>query len=703
LVSVNNATGPTASFVSQTNVLCNGSATGSATVTGTGGTGTLTYSWSPGGQTTPAITGLTAGTYICIVTDANGCAQGQSVTITGPAAPINSGVSFQSNVGCTGAATGSATVTATGGTGGYTYNWLPVGGTNNTATGLTTGSYTVTITDANSCTQVQSVIITQPASAINSGIGSQTNVGCTGNATGSATVTVSGGTPTYTYNWNTGATTAGITGLTAGTYSVIVSDANGCSQTRSVAITQPASALSSGVSTQSDVGCTGTASGSATVTVAGGTPTYTYSWSTGATTAGISGLTAGNYNVIITDTQGCITTNNITITQPASAISSGIGGQANVGCTGSATGSALVTATGGTPTYTYSWSNGETTAGISGLTAGTYSVIVSDANGCSETQSVAITQPASAISSGISSQTAVGCTGGATGSAIVTANGGTPTYTYNWSNGETTAGISGLTAGTYSVTVSDANGCSQTQSVAITQPASSVSSNIGSTDATCGNSNGTVSVTAIGGTPGYTYSWSSGGTDATVSNLASGPYTVIITDLNGCTTAASVSVNNAGGPTVGIDTQTNVLCTGAGTGSATVTATGGTPPLVYSWNNGVTSTTSSAGGLTAGTYIVTVTDANGCAQGQTINITQPAAAISSSISSQSPALCNGTATGTATVTASGGTPTYTYNWNNGATGTTATGLTAGTYTVTINDINNCSRQQDVTKKNTSFL
>jgi gliding motility-associated-like protein len=690
----------------QSNVGCSGSATGSATVTGIGGTPAYTYSWSPGGQTTAGVSGLTAGTYNVTITDNNGCKTTQTVNITQPASVLTSTiVGTQSNVGCTGSATGSATVTGIGGTPAYTYNWSPGGQTTAGVSGLTAGTYSVTVTDNNGCTSVQTVNITQPASVLTSTItGTQVNVGCTGSATGSATVTGIGGTPAYTYNWSPGGqTTAGVSGLTAGTYSVTVTDNNGCTSVQTVNITQPASVLTSTITgTQVNVGCTGSATGSATVTGIGGTPAYTYNWSPGGqTTAGVSGLTAGTYNVTVTDNNGCTSVQTVNITQPASVLTSTIvGTQSNVGCTGSATGSATVTGIGGTPAYTYNWSpGGQTTAGVSGLTAGTYSVTVTDNNGCTSVQTVNITQPASVLTSTITgTQVNVGCTGSASGSATVTGIGGTPAYTYSWSpGGQTTAGVSGLTSGSYIVTITDANGCTATQTVAITQPASAVSAVASATDATCGGSNGTATVTGSGGTGGLTYLWTpSGQTTATAGGLSAGSYNVTVTDANGCTANALVSVNNLGGPTVGISSQVNVLCNGSGTGSATVTASGGTGTLTYLWNPGG-QTTTTVSGLTAGTYIVTVTDANGCAQGQTITITQPATAINSGISSQIEVGCTGSSTGSLTATATGGTGTLSYLWSPGAeTTATINGLTAGSYTVTITDANGCSRQHIAT-------
>ncbi|MGQ0828193.1 MAG: beta strand repeat-containing protein, partial [Bacteroidota bacterium] len=698
-VNINNNSLALAS--SHTNPNCGGTTGGTASMTATNGTGAYTYYWNTAPvQSTASVTGLQGGSYVGTVVDGAGCTDTVQVTINEPPQllpePKNT-----STISCAGVQTGSAHVDVSGGTAGFTYFWSN-GQTTQSITGLSAGTYTITVTDSRGCTGRNSVNVALP-SPLSLAYFPSNVTGCNGGNNGSVTVNPSGGNPGYTYSWNTSPvkTTQSITGLSAGTYTVVVTDITGCTASlNNVVISQP-STIS--LSTSSvPVGCT-INNGSASVTAGGGTPGFTYSWSNGVTTSSsITGLSAGTYSVTVTDANGCTGITSVNVAN-AGAPTIGISGPVtNVGCTGSATGSATVTATGGTGTLTYSWNNGvtSTTGTASGLTSGSYIVTVTDANGCTAQQTVAITQPASAVNSGIAGQANVNCTGSATGTATVTASGGTPSYTYNWSTGVTTSNsVSGLTAGTYSVTITDNNGCTRIQTVTITQPVSAISANASATNAICGGSNGTASVTASGGTGAYIYSWSTAPvqTSAMATGLSSGSYNVTVTDANGCTGVTSVSVNNAGGPTVGISgAVTNVSCTGNATGSATVTATGGTAPLTYSWNNGVTSTTGTASGLTAGTYIVTVTDVNGCAQGQTVNITQPAAALGGIITSSNIG-CTGAATGSATVTGTNGTPGYTYAWSTGVTtSNSVSGLTVGTYSVIITDNNGCTNQQTVT-------
>lgn len=381
---------------SQTNIACNGGSNGAASVTATGGAGGYSYNWTPGnpvGDGTPSVTGLTAGMWTCTVTDANLCTKAVNVTITQPTT-ITSSISAQTNVACNGGTTGSATVSAAGGTPGYSYSWSPSGGTAATATGLAAGTYTCTITDANGCTKTQSATITQPT-AITSSVVSQTNVSCNSGSDGAATIAASGGTPGYTYSWSpSGGTAATITGRTAGTYTCTITDANGCTKTQAVTITQP-SAITSSVSSQTNVACNAGSTGAATIVASGGTPGYTYSWSpSGGTAATITGRTAGTYTCTITDANGCTKTQAVTITQP-SAIAMTLLSSLNPTC-GSANGSATMNAaSGGTPGYTYNWTpgnpSGDGTTAVTGLTTGTWTCTVTDLNGCVKATTVTLT------------------------------------------------------------------------------------------------------------------------------------------------------------------------------------------------------------------------------------------------------------------------------------------------------------------------
>ena len=673
---------------SQVNVTCNGACTGSATVVAAGGNGTYTYAWAPSGGTAATASGLCAGTYTCTISSPVGCSITQSFNITQP--PAITATQSQVNVTCFGACNGSATVVASGGTGTYTYAWAPSGGTAATASGLCAGTYTCTISSPVGCSITKIFTITQPTPL--TATSSFVPATC-GNPNGSATVVVSGGTPTYTYSWApSGGTGATATGLVAGSYTCTITDANGCILTRTVSVTNAGSPTAT-ITATVNVTCFGGSNGSATVSATGGTSPYTYAWTpSGGTGTTATGLAANTYTVTVTDANGCTTIATVTITAPPALTATQ--SQVNVTCNAACNGSATVIPSGGTPSYTYAWTpTGGTLATTTGRCAGNYTCTITDANGCTITRTFNITQP-TAVTATIAT-TPVLCNGGTTGTASVTASGGTPTYTYSWApSGGTGSTATGLGAGTYTCTITDANGCVITRTITVTQPTAltAISTTV---TATCGNPNGSATVTPSGGTPAYTYSWApSGGTGATATGLLAGTYTCTITDANGCVITRSVTIINAGSPTATISASTNILCNGGNTGSATVTATGGTSPYTYAWApSGGTGPTASS--LIAGTYTVTVTDANGCSTTATVTLTQPPAI--TAIQSQVNVTCNAACNGSATVIASGGNGTYTYAWApSGGTAATATGLCAGTYTCTISSPAGCSITQTFT-------
>ncbi|MCC7301156.1 MAG: gliding motility-associated C-terminal domain-containing protein [Bacteroidia bacterium] len=666
-----------------TNALCNGQCNGSISMSVTGGNAPYTYLWTPGNQTGQTATGLCAGTYTVLVTDASGCTTTGTYTITQPTVVTLS--QSQTNPVCNGQCTGTATVTASGGTPGYSYTWSPSGGNAATATGLCAGNYTVTVTDANGCTRTATYTITQPPALSAS---TSTTISTCGLPNGSATVVASGGTPGYTYLWSpSGATTATATGLLAGSYTVTITDANGCTVT-AVAVVTAAGSPTIIITGSTNVSCFGGSNGSASTSTSGGTAPYTYSWSpSGGNSANATGLSANTYTVTVTDANGCSSTATVTITQPPQLTVSAT--MTPVLCNGGNTGTATATASGGTPGYSYAWSpSGGNAATATGLNSNTYTVTVTDANGCTATASITITQPTAVTAT--QTQVNVLCNGQCTGSGTVTASGGTPGYTYAWApSGGNAATATGLCAGTYTCTITDANACTFNVLFTITQP-TAMSATTSFVQATCGQSNGSATVTVTGGTPAYTYTWApSGGNAATATGLFANTYTVTITDANGCTMTATVTVPNAASPNVSVSTSTNVSCFGGNNGSATVVATGGTAPYTYAWSpsggNAATAT-----GLNANTYTCVVTDANGCTTSTVVTITEPPL-LTITAANTGNVLCNGGNTGSAASTPSGGTAPYTYTWTpSGGNSQNATGLTAGTYTVTVTDANGCT-------------
>ncbi len=512
---------------------CGGN-TGTATVNPSGGIIPYTYSWSPAvaGNTNTA-GGLAPGNYTVTVFDATGCSTPVIITVNGASAPSVTASSTQA--GCT-VANGSATASATGGTGAYTYLWSPSSQITQTATGLASGTtYTILVTDANGCTNTDTLTIGATASPIATATSTQT--GCTV-ANGTATINPSGGTPGYTYVWSpSGGNAQTATGLIAGDYTATITDANGCSTITTVSVSTTNNIPSVAASTVNNVSCFNGTNGSASATPSGGTPNYTYAWlPSGGNSSAASNLSAGNYSVTITDANGCSATNTVSITQPS--VLSATQSQINVNCNAGNNASATVTPAGGTAPYTYSWNTSpvQNTQTASNLIAGSYQCTVTDSHGCTTTVPFTITQPTALALS--STHVNVLCNGGNNGNATATTSGGTSPYTYAWNTSpvQNTQTASNLSAGNYTVTVTDSHGCTKQSPVTITQPAA-LTYSVNGNDSICKGTYTLLAASANGGTPAYTYVWNPGphsGTSFSVNPSTSTIYTVSITDANGC-------------------------------------------------------------------------------------------------------------------------------------------------------------------------
>jgi len=646
--------------------------TGSASVVASGGLAPYAYAWSTG-ATTASVSGLSGGVYNVVVTASNGCTGFGTATITSGGTTSLSVTT--TNAICNGAANGTATALGAGGTAPYTYLWSN-GATGATASGLVAGNYSVTVTDAASCTASQTFVIGQPNALSATATAAAPSCSST---TGSASVIAIGGTAPYSYIWSNGSTATSANGLSAGNHTVTITDASGCTVTRTVTVVQP-TALSGTIAT-TPITCNAASNGAATASISGGTSPYTYAWSNGAITSSINNLNAGALTLNVTDANGCSILLNANISQPAALVATVTVNAAT--CTGS--GSATVSSIGGSSPYAYAWSNGATGPAATGLVGGNYSVIATDANGCSTTQNFTITQPV-AISLSLS-PTQITCNGAANGSIQATVSGGTAPIAYSWSNGSSASNIQNLSPGSYTLTVTGSSGCSASQSVVITQPVG-MNLTVTNVPATCGGNDGSATVSVSGGISPITYSWNTlpVQTTATASNLSPGTYSVIATDANGCTNTATAIIPNTGGLTLSLNAAAMISCFGGSDGTAVAIANGGASPYTYLWSNGVN--TANINTLAAGSYTCTVTDANGCTAGQTITLTQPSQIISSITTS--PISCFSASNGSISVGATGGLAPYTYSWNTGALTSSIQNLVAGNYTFTIADQNNCS-------------
>ncbi len=429
-------------------------------------------------------------------------------------------------------------------------------------------------------------------------------------ALGTATATVTGGTAPYSYVWTE--LTSGVVmsttnpaSLPAGNYQVLITDAAGCvygsyANYDSIWIWNSSSIVYTVATTPAN--CT---NGTATVMgLSGGIAPYSYQWSNGANSAAITGLQMGSYMVTVTDAQGCYTVNYAYISQAITIIANPTATPAT--CLQN-DGSAIAFGGGGVPPYSYMWDNGQQTQTATGLIAGYYFVTVTDANNCVGQGYVNIL--ASTPITATYSSTPSSCTA-PTGTATVVITGGTAPYTTIWYTFPAQNGVTAtnLSAGNYGFHITDAVGCVRTGSVSVS-PISIVAANVSTGNATCPLSNGSASVMVTSGAAPYTYSWNTGSTNTSISSLAAGGYSCIITDNMNCSITKYASVQVSSPVNVGVAT-TPASCIFSADGNIVAIVNGGTPPYSYSWSTG--GTTNLASGLTAGNYSVYVTDANGC-------------------------------------------------------------------------------------------
>jgi gliding motility-associated-like protein len=553
-----------ATISGSTNVNCFGGSDGTAAVSVTGGTGSYSYLWSSSpADTLSTVSGLSANiSYTVTVTDSLGCTDTDNITLSQPAAALASLISSQINVDCFSNASGTVTVSTTGGTTPYQFTLDSANGpwqSDSTFAGLTAGSYTVYVRDTNGCSTNVPVTISQPTAPLASSILTQTQVDCFGNASGSVTVSTSGGTPAYQFSitsaagpWQSDST---FSGLVDSSYTVFVLDALGCTTQVGVTITEPAAPLSSMISAQTNVNCFSSSTGAVTVSTSGGTTPYQFSLvsATGPwqSDSSFTSLPQGSYTVYVRDTNGCATQVSVTITEPPTAVDVSVSSHIDVSCFGGANGQAVAVGSGGTGTLTYTWNTvpPQVNDTATGLSAGSYQVIATDALGCSDSVSVTLSEPAQTVTATITSSTDVRCFGDSTGFAFVLAAGGTTPYTYLWGvpppPGQTTPLATNLPAGTYDVIVTDSLGCTDTATVTISQPSAALSVNILFAQPPCHDfTNGSAQAVPSGGTSPYTYLWSTTDVTDIISNLGPGTYSVTVTDSLGCFASGSQTLVN---------------------------------------------------------------------------------------------------------------------------------------------------------------
>ena len=687
------------------NVSCNGANDGRAYISATGGypgTSGYTYGWntSPLPTLGQALVGVGPGTYTGVVLDSNLCVDSIQVTITEPPAIVITIDSFF-DVSCNGFSDGRAYASAIGGTGTLSYSWNTTPAQNTAAaTNLPVGTWTVTVTDANNCTNTAQVTIGEPPLLV-AAIDSSFNVQCNGANDGRAYASASGGTAPYSFSWNTTPVqnAAAATNLPPGTWTVTVTDANNCTTTINVNITQPP-VVTASIDSSFNATCNGANDGRAYASATGGTGPYSFSWNTtpAQNTASATNLPAGTWTVTVTDMNNCTATAQAVITEPPALNLTPGSTPANCG---NQDGQAYVTVAGGTPGYNYVWATFpiQLTDTAQNVSAGTYLVVVQDANGCLDSVSATVADIPGAVAA-IDSSFDATCNGLANGRAYASAIGGTGPYSYSWNTTpvQTTASVANLPVGTWTVTVTDANNCTSSAQTTIAEP-TALNLTPGSNPSTCGFNDGQAYVSASGGTPGYGYSWNTTPIQLTdtAQNVAAGAYQVVVTDANGCQDSATVNVTDLGSPVAAIDSFFNASCSGVNDGRAYASASGGTTPYSFSWNTTPAQNTAAATGLGPGTYTVTVSDANNCTATAQVTLSAPSGVVIA-VDSFFDATCNGADDGRGYVSASGGTPAYVFGWNTNppTIGPAATGLAPGTYTAIAADQNGCIDSISVT-------
>lgn len=797
---------PEVEVASTTPVSCNGQSDGSATVTVTGGVPPYGYTWSAGSSSTATNNNLPAGRHTVTVSDSRGCQIPKYVVIEEPG---QLSVSINQNSNSCGT---SLTATPSGGTGPFSYVWSN-GASGASISNVPIGSYTLTVTDNGNCTATASATVTQ-ASSFTITPSSTDNTSCS-NCNGTASTVVAGGNPPFTYLWSNGDTSANISNLCSGTYTVTVTEgsssggstfwsedfssggigwtlnqngpgANGADANEWVINSNVAECsncpASGSLGNYLHITCTSLTcqlgGDAGTCVYDQGVPFFSeaatdkYVSSPNISTIGKSGLTLSfwymsggesgndyglvrlsddggttwtdlptqyegvqtctqasisipaNYENIadfrigfrwindnntdgidppfmiddieISSTSGsaCTATATVTINTSGAGLNASIDSSSNISCFGAGDGYVSATVN-GAGNYSYSWSNGESTSDISGLSSGTYSVTIDDGSNCTATLTANITEPQEISVS--ASQSGSGCDGNASIAASV--SGGTPNYTFNWSNGDNSSSISNLSSGTYTLTVTDVNGCSTTETYSIDSTGSFLVS-LSSSNATCqGVNNGSITSSISGANPPLSYEWSNGAQSSDIQNIGGGIYTLTVMDGNNCTVSNTDTVFELNSIDV-ITVISDLVCPEDTSGGIKVTPFNGVEPYTALWSNG--STNLSQNELALGTYSVTVTDSIGCEFDTSYSLTSLSnftiAASSSGL------LCNEENNATVSVAIlNGNTGPYSYEWSTGDTTATIENLGAGTYTVLVRDTLNCKKLDTANVYTTSFF
>lgn len=702
---------------------------GSIDISSTGGVGNHSYYWiGPGAVnfTTSNISTLTAGSYTLGINDILGCAFDTTFVLEQPESIDTELITSQYlsvNVSCNGAADGSIDLNILNALSNPTVAWTgPAGFTSSSQnlSSLEAGSYSVTVSHPNACTWDSTIVLTEPNPfnvVLNAPSTNGFNIACNGQNSGDIQVTLIGGLGDITHSWSGpngfSSPSLDLTSVLAGTYTFDAVDKNGCSVNESITLTQPDSALSASLtpSVQTNgynVSCDDATDADVDLDVLGGTGPFTVQWNlangTTTNTQNLVAQGAGTHQVMISDANGCTYSSSVSLTAPApiSILNMTLSqyGSDNLSCSESSDGAITPSFVGGTGPYSLTWNGpnafSSNATNPSGLVAGVYHYTATDQMGCQYADSVEITAP-QPLNAGLGASLLNGfhisCEGFDDGSITSSPSGGNGQYSYNWSGpnsfSASTSQVNNLAPGQYCISVSDSNNCVINECITLIEP-SEVDVSSMTVDALCGDNNGSVDLTVVGGVGPYDFTWTTGSTSEDLNNVVTGTYSVSISDANGCTTIHDATVNGG----AGLNLQANIVgssCNGSEDGSIDLDVVTGNGGYSYSWSNG--SSAQDQSGLTAGTYTVIVSDSDGCEASESFTVPEPAAlSVELLLSDHAGFNVSGyqMADGTASAVISGGSPPYSATWSNGFIGNQSSGLSAGEYMVSVTDANGCS-------------
>lgn len=681
-----------------TNVTCNGDSDATINLTPGGGLAPYTFVWS-NGATTQNLTGLDPGTYTPTITDANMCELVlPPVTITEPSV-LTIAIDDTDNISCLGGDDGTISTTATGGNGGYQYAWMNTDQITDDISGLTAGSYRVTVTDSEGCTAVSPVVtLTQPSSSMTIAVDNIVPESC--NDGGSIFISVTGGAPVYTYEWSLpGNTDEDLEDVPAGGYSVTVTDANGCTvESNIIVIESTPDIVINNIITPPN--CDSEADGAINLTVTGGTgDDFTYRWNAAANdavTEDITDLSEGDYEVTVTDTgDGCTATRMFQLTNMINLNILEVE-STPAGCAGATNGSITVGTQGGNGNYSYVWNSNppQNDESLDNVAAGPYMVTVTDIDsGCTASENFTVDSEGGIVITA-NDITDASCDNATNGAIDIEVTGAGNNPSFVWSDGQgNDEDISDLEAQDYTVTVTSTDGqCTQTATFTVEAGDGFEIELDGIAEATCsGAENGTVNISINGATGNTSYLWSNGETTQDIDNAEGGTtVSVVVTDdETGCVETADFVIPSGNGFDINLDNLQNVSCNGANDGAIDISLDGAVMPLTSIEWNGDMSATEDLINIPAGTYTVVIVDGQGCNATATYIIDDPTPVTFSP--DVTPVSCFGENDGIITINPTGGTPGYEFIWSHDADLTigTATDLAPGDYTVTITDSRNC--------------